>query len=66
MKIVIDLGICQGYGNCVTAAPDFFDLDDSGLARLLRATADTPQEQAAVRDAISLCPMSAISLDDED
>ncbi|MDF3311066.1 ferredoxin [Rhodococcus sp. T2V] len=64
MKVVVDLGICQGYGNCVTAAPDFFDLDDSGQVLLLRATAETAEEQAAVQGAIPVCPMNAIRIED--
>lgn len=64
MKVVVDLGICQGYGNCVTTAPELFDLADSGQVRVLRATAETEAEQAAVRTAIPLCPMNAISLED--
>ena len=63
MNVVVDLGLCQGYGNCVTAAPDFFDLDDSGLVQVLRATAETAEDQGVVRGAIPVCPMSAISLD---
>ncbi|WP_326836351.1 ferredoxin [Amycolatopsis rhabdoformis] len=62
MDVVVDLGMCQGYGNCVAAAPDFFDLDDSGQVLLLKGTAKTEAEQAAVRDAIPVCPMSAIRL----
>ncbi|MFI6956564.1 ferredoxin [Nocardia sp. NPDC050408] len=64
MKIVADRGLCQGYGNCVTAAPNFFDLDDAGMVLLLRPTAETADEQAAVRQAIPVCPMSAISATD--
>ena len=62
MKVVVDLGLCQGYGNCVTAAPDFFDLDDSGQVVVLRATAETPEEQTSVRGAIPMCPMNAIGM----
>lgn len=64
MNVVVDLGICQGYGNCVTAAPDFFDLSDSGQALLLKATAETEADQAAVRTAVAMCPMNAISSQD--
>jgi ferredoxin len=32
-----DLGQCQGYGNCVAAADDTFDLDDDAVVALLRA-----------------------------
>jgi ferredoxin len=64
MKVTVDLGLCQGYGNCVSAAPDFFDLDESGQAIVLRATVESDDDIAAVRGAIPLCPMSAISLTD--
>lgn len=62
MKVVVDLGLCQGYGNCVSTAPKIFDLHDSGQAVVLRATAETDEDIALVRAAIPLCPMSAISL----
>ena len=26
-----DLGLCQGYANCIMAAGDYFDLDDDGV-----------------------------------
>ena len=31
-----DLGLCQGYANCIMAAGDYFDLDDDGVVILLR------------------------------
>ncbi|MFI6350204.1 ferredoxin [Streptomyces sp. NPDC050560] len=62
MRLTVDLSLCQGYGNCVPAAPDLFDLDDAGQAVVLRATLDDPADQAAARAAIPLCPMSAIQL----
>ncbi|HXT94204.1 MAG TPA: ferredoxin [Trebonia sp.] len=64
MKVAVDLGLCQGYGNCVSAAPDFFDLDDSGQAVVLQAAAETDEEIALVRAAAPMCPMGAISLND--
>ena len=62
MKVTVDLGLCQGYGNCVSAAPDFFELNDSGQADVLRETVESDEDIATVRDAIPLCPMSAIAL----
>ena len=62
MNVVVDLGLCQGYGNCVAAAPDFFDLDESGQVLLLKATAETEEERKLVLDAVPLCPMSAIKV----
>jgi ferredoxin len=60
MDIEVDLDLCQGYGNCVTAAPDFFDLDDAGKVVLRKATAETAEERRAVIDAAPVCPMNAI------
>jgi ferredoxin len=59
MKVVIDRNACQGYGNCVVAAPDVFDLDDDGKVVLLVAE---PGEDlaAAVREAVRDCPVRAI------
>lgn len=62
MKVTVNLGLCQGYGNCVSTAPAFFDVGDSGQAVVLRATAETPEDIALVREAIPLCPMNAIAL----
>ncbi|WP_395109684.1 ferredoxin [Actinomadura sp. SCN-SB] len=63
MRATIDLSLCQGYGNCVSAAPEYFDLDDSGQAVLLKVEAATPAEQDRVREAIPLCPVGAIRLE---
>lgn len=62
MDVFVDRSLCQGYANCAAAAPAFFDLDDSGLAIVLKAVADSEEEQEAVRAAIPLCPMNAITL----
>lgn len=64
MRVTVDPSLCQGYGNCVAAAPDVFDLDDAGQAVVLKAAIDAPAEQGAVRAAIPLCPVSAIKLED--
>lgn len=64
MRATIDLSLCQGYANCVSVAPDYFDLDDSGQAVLLKSEVTTPAEQDQVRDAVPMCPVSAIRLED--
>jgi ferredoxin len=62
MEIVINEAVCSGYGNCVTAAPEFFDLNDSGQAVALRTTVLVPEDVARARAAMDICPMGAISL----
>ncbi|MDI9897418.1 ferredoxin [Rhodococcus sp. IEGM 1381] len=64
MKVNLDLSVCQGYANCLAAAPEFFDIDDRGQAVLLKIVAETAEEQAAVLAAIPMCPVMAISVDE--
>lgn len=54
---------CQGYTNCVVAAPNVFDMDDDNIATVLdpRPIGD---DLVATRRAVRLCPVDAILLDD--
>lgn len=63
MKVRVDLDRCQGYGNCVGVAPDVFDLDSRGLVVLLN---EEPSADRAddVRQAVKLCPVQAIAIED--
>lgn len=59
-----DLELCQGYANCVIAAPDVFDLDDDGTVVLLSyQVADA--DLARVDEAVAGCPVAALSIEDE-
>jgi ferredoxin len=59
----IDNSVCQGYGNCVGAAPEVFDLGNSGQAFVLRDPVDD-DERRRVRQTVSLCPVNAIHVQD--
>ncbi|MBS1878948.1 MAG: ferredoxin [Actinobacteria bacterium] len=63
MKVKVDLTLCQGYANCVDAAPEVFDLGDNGLVVLL-VEEPGPEHEHAVREAARLCPVRAIEIDD--
>lgn len=63
-RVTVDLNRCQGYGNCVSAAATVFDLGDNGLVVLLKEDI-SEDELAAVRQAVSLCPVAAIALEDD-
>lgn len=64
MRIVVDLGKCLGYGNCMVAAPELFDLDDEdGVARILQEFPSDGQRTAA-EHAVRECPARAISLEE--
>jgi len=65
MKLLLDRSKCQGYGNCVIAAPDVFDVDDSGHVVLLIAADDLPDDRIAeIKQAVRDCPVSALALED--
>jgi ferredoxin len=62
MRLTVDLSRCQGYGNCVSAAPELFDLDDSGMAVVL-VEEPGPDRLAEVQNAARVCPVAAISFE---
>lgn len=55
--VEVDDDVCNGYGNCVIAAPAVFDLDpDTNLAVVL----ENPTADDAVLEAVADCPVRAI------
>ena len=62
MKIVIDRDKCRGHNNCVSIAPNVFDLDDTFKAIVLDPKGDSDEE---ILKAAKLCPKLAIALEDE-
>lgn len=62
MPITVDRHKCQGYANCVVAAPDVFDLDSDGKVVVLQQhTAVTAD--AEVEEAVRSCPAAALKLE---
>lgn len=59
-----DLPLCQGYANCVVAAPDVFDIDDEGKVILLRSGVPD-SERARIEAAVRSCPASALHIEEE-
>jgi ferredoxin len=63
MRVLVDENRCCGAGQCVLAAPKVFDQRDDGIVSLLNEA--PPKElYAAVREAASVCPGAAISLEE--
>jgi len=56
--------VCQGYANCVTAAPDAYDIDDDGVVALLKMEI-TEEERPRIEEAARSCPVSALTIEDE-
>jgi ferredoxin len=64
IRIKTNRATCNGYGNCVLAAPSFFDLDDDGLVVLKQETAGEADADA-VRQAAYGCPTDSITVTDD-
>jgi ferredoxin len=65
MRVVADLGLCQGHQMCQGEAPDVFGFDDAtDQVTVLQEHPDEslrPQVRAAVR----YCPAMAIAIEEE-
>lgn len=64
MKVHVNTRVCAGFGVCLGLCPEVFELHDDGYAIVL--VSEVPPELAdAVRQAVSQCPASAISLSED-
>jgi ferredoxin len=59
----IDRHLCVGFGDCVDAAPEAFELDDEGIAVV--RTGSTERDRERLIEACRICPVDAIELFDE-
>jgi 3-phenylpropionate/trans-cinnamate dioxygenase ferredoxin reductase subunit len=62
-KPTADRDTCEGYGNCVVAAPDVYDIDDEGKVVLLAETVPDA-ERSALEEAVRGCPVNALAIED--
>jgi ferredoxin len=60
IRIKIEPTRCEGFGNCVNAAPDIFELDADGRVRLKKETV-ADDRMDVVRRAVYDCPVNVIS-----
>lgn len=65
MKVVADLGLCQGHQMCQGEAPDVFGFDEA--ADLVTVLQEHPDEslRPQVRAAVQYCPAMALSIEEE-
>lgn len=63
MRLEADQDSCITAGNCVMVADALFDQDDDGVVVLLTDEVPTDEEGHA-REAVKLCPASALKLRD--
>ena len=63
MRIEVDLGLCQGHGQCEFAAPGVFTVGDDGKVAYEERPPET--ERANVENAARRCPVRAITLHED-
>jgi ferredoxin len=56
----VDDEVCNGYGNCVIAAPEVFDLDPNTNIAVVLPGRPLEADSHAVEEAIADCPVRAI------
>ena len=57
-RIVIDRGLCSGYGTCAELAPELFELGGDGVAAARAGHHRRPRRF----DTAAACPMGAIAV----
>lgn len=62
MRIVADHDTCEGLGMCEAMAPDFFEVGDDDLVKVLNAEPDE-SDRADVEAATLACPVLALKLE---
>jgi ferredoxin len=62
VTIVVDRDVCALNAECTYAAPDVFGMEDG---ELVYEPEPTPEQEAAVREAVEACPTLAIEIIEE-
>lgn len=62
----VDLDKCNGYGNCVFAAPDMFELDLASNLPILLKDEWSDSERESMATAVADCPAGALRLSKRD
>ncbi|SBW28823.1 hypothetical protein FDG2_6046 [Candidatus Protofrankia californiensis] len=63
VNVTLRVERCIGAGQCVRAAPDVFEQDESAGTVVLLAGMPPPDRWDAVRRAVALCPSQAVTFD---
>lgn len=63
LTVRIDRSLCVGFADCITTAPEAFELDDEGVA-IFKRPDDVPRWR--LLEACAACPVDALTVLDED
>ena len=61
-EIHVDPGKCLAYGNCVSIAPDVFDLPSTAKAVILLKREVAASELEEMQEAVRSCPVRALTI----
>ena len=62
LRVRIESGLCQGHNRCCAVAPELFEADEMGNARVRGDGSVTPAFEAKAKLAMANCPEHAIRL----
>jgi ferredoxin len=63
VKVVVDAGLCEAHGVCMSLDPTIFDLGDDDILTIL--IDDVPEDKReVVEQAVMRCPRQALSIAD--
>ena len=62
MRVVADLGLCQGHQMCTGEAPDVFDFDDDVDQVVVLAEHPDESLRSDVKAAVQYCPAMALAI----
>jgi ferredoxin len=65
VKVVADLGLCQGHQMCQGEAPSVFGLDEEADQVVLLDEHPDESLRAEVQTAVKYCPAFALSIEEE-
>jgi len=63
MKVTVDRTKCTGSSNCISLAPNVFDIDDEFKAVVIDPKGDSDHD---ILHAAAVCPTKAIIVEDEE
>ncbi len=65
LRVRVEAAICQGHNRCCSLAPELFEADDLGNARVRGDGVVTPELEAKAKLAVANCPENAVRLSQE-
>jgi ferredoxin len=65
VRVVADLGLCQGHQMCQSEAPDVFGFDEDTDQVVVLQEHPDDSLRSQVNDAVKYCPAMALAVEEE-